>query len=57
MNYGAPREQDNPFGGSNNYQNQRPQNQNRNNDYTRMDEDPFANSKGPIEVSEDDLPF
>ena len=25
--------------------------------YTRMDEDPFANSKGPIEVSEDDLPF
>ena len=25
--------------------------------YTRLDEDPFANSKGPIEVSEDDLPF
>jgi len=25
--------------------------------YTRVDEDPFANSKGPIEVSEDDLPF
>lgn len=25
--------------------------------YTRMDEDPFANSKGPTEVSEDDLPF
>jgi len=25
--------------------------------YTRADEDPFANSKGPIEVSEDDLPF
>lgn len=25
--------------------------------YTRGDEDPFANSKGPIEVSEDDLPF
>lgn len=25
--------------------------------YTRMDEDPFANSKGPMEVSEDDLPF
>lgn len=25
--------------------------------YTRTDEDPFANSKGPIEVSEDDLPF
>ncbi len=25
--------------------------------YTRVDEDPFAKSKGPIEVSEDDLPF
>ncbi|WP_249659730.1 single-stranded DNA-binding protein [Lysinibacillus fusiformis] len=25
--------------------------------YTRADEDPFVNSKGPIEVSEDDLPF
>lgn len=25
--------------------------------YSRVDEDPFANSKGPIEVSEDDLPF
>lgn len=25
--------------------------------YTRVDEDPFANTKGPIEVSEDDLPF
>ncbi|WP_332650787.1 single-stranded DNA-binding protein [Lysinibacillus sp. 54212] len=35
-------------------QNQPPQNQQN---YTRMDEDPFANSKGPIEVSEDDLPF
>lgn len=25
--------------------------------YTRVDEDPFANSKGPIEVDESDLPF
>lgn len=25
--------------------------------YTRVDEDPFANNRGPIEVSEDDLPF
>ena len=25
--------------------------------HTRVDEDPFANTKGPIEVSEDDLPF
>ncbi|PZX07916.1 single-strand binding protein [Psychrobacillus insolitus] len=25
--------------------------------YTRVDNDPFANSSGPIEVSDDDLPF
>jgi len=25
--------------------------------YTRVDDDPFANSKGPIEVDETDLPF
>ncbi|MGE7672954.1 single-stranded DNA-binding protein [Lysinibacillus sp. NPDC094403] len=25
--------------------------------YARVDEDPFANSRGPIEVSEGDLPF
>ena len=25
--------------------------------YTRVDEDPFANSSGPIEVQDDDLPF
>ena len=31
--------------------------QNNQPSYTRVDEDPFANSKGPIEVSEDDLPF
>jgi len=38
-----------------------PQGQNYGNNnqpsYTRVDEDPFANSKGPIEVSSDDLPF
>ena len=37
-----------------------PQGQNYGNNqssYSRVDEDPFANSKGPIEVSEDDLPF
>lgn len=28
-----------------------------NQNYTRVDEDPFANSSGPIEVSDDDLPF
>lgn len=27
------------------------------NTYTRVEEDPFANSSGPIEVSDDDLPF
>ena len=37
-------------GGFNNPQNTQP-------NYTRVDEDPFANSKGPVEVSEDDLPF
>lgn len=34
---------------------QQPQNTQPN--YIRVDEDPFANSKGPVEVSEDDLPF
>ncbi|MGE7114751.1 single-stranded DNA-binding protein [Lysinibacillus sp. NPDC047702] len=37
-----------------------PQGQNYGNhqpSYTRVDDDPFANSKGPIEVNNDDLPF
>ncbi|MEA0563296.1 single-stranded DNA-binding protein [Lysinibacillus irui] len=42
-NQGAPQGQ---YGGQNNQPS-----------YTRVDEDPFANSKGPIEVSESDLPF
>ncbi|MGE7113921.1 single-stranded DNA-binding protein, partial [Lysinibacillus sp. NPDC047702] len=43
------------FGGNTAYQqNQPPMNQPN---YTRVDEDPFANNSGPIEVSEDDLPF
>ncbi|MEG0448947.1 MAG: single-stranded DNA-binding protein [Lysinibacillus sp.] len=42
------------FGGGSYQQNQPPVNQPN---YTRVDEDPFANSKGPIEVTEDDLPF
>ncbi|WP_419957236.1 single-stranded DNA-binding protein [Psychrobacillus psychrotolerans] len=25
--------------------------------YTKVDEDPFSNSSGPVEVSDDDLPF
>lgn len=36
---------------SNNQQSNNEQN------YTRVDEDPFSNSSGPIEVSDDDLPF
>lgn len=31
--------------------------QNTQPNYTRVDEDPFANSKGPIQVDNDDLPF
>ena len=27
------------------------------NNYSRVDDDPFGNSSGPIEVSDDDLPF
>lgn len=44
----------NTFGNSAYQQNQPPMNQPN---YTRVDEDPFANSRGPIEVSEDELPF
>ncbi|HWL24766.1 MAG TPA: single-stranded DNA-binding protein [Ureibacillus sp.] len=47
--YGGQQPQQDPFASY-----QPPQNQQN---YTRMDEDPFASSKGPIEVSEDDLPF
>ena len=25
--------------------------------YTKVDEDPFSNSSGPVEVSDDELPF
>ncbi|WP_246944298.1 single-stranded DNA-binding protein [Bacillus pinisoli] len=40
-------------------QGQRNQNQNtqRNQGYTRVDEDPFANNGEPIDISDDDLPF
>ena len=51
QNYGGNQGNQDPFGG---YSNQPPQNQQN---YTRMDEDPFASNKGPIEVTEDDLPF
>lgn len=49
---GQPQQQ---FGGSYNQNQQQPPVNQPN--YTRVNEDPFANSKGPIEVSEDDLPF
>jgi single-strand DNA-binding protein len=35
---------------------QQPSTQNQQN-YSRVDEDPFAGSTGPIEVNDDDLPF
>lgn len=44
----------NSFGNNYYQQNQPPMNQPN---YTQVDEDPFANSRGLIEVSEDDLPF
>lgn len=40
-----------------NYQNGGQSNQPPQQNYSRVDEDPFANSKGPIEVDEDSLPF
>lgn len=46
---------DNPFGqgqGQNTNQNQR-----SNNNYTRVDDDPFANDGKTIDISDDDLPF
>ncbi|MDQ0271951.1 single-stranded DNA-binding protein [Cytobacillus purgationiresistens] len=56
-NYGAPREQDFSYGGNNNNQNQNQrQSDNRNQGYTRVDQDPFAND-GQIDISDDDLPF
>lgn len=62
-NIGAPRtDEEQQFGASgqsNDHQRsrseyQQPQTQAN---YTRVDEDPFTNSNGPIEVSDDDLPF
>ncbi|MHC0039360.1 single-stranded DNA-binding protein [Pseudoneobacillus sp. C159] len=50
-----PREQQRPpYSGGNNYQNQ-PQRQNQ--DFGRIDEDPFRNNGGQIDISDDDLPF
>ena len=54
-------QQGQPYAGSSNQNNQYPsyqQNQSPNQqNYTRVDEDPFSSGSGPIEVSDDDLPF
>lgn len=44
---------------TNNHQRSQSEYQQNNNqqNYSRVDEDPFSNSSGPIEVSDDDLPF
>lgn len=52
--FGGQREQSAPFGNS--YQNQ-PNKNNNNQGYTRVDEDPFSNDGGQIDISDDDLPF
>lgn len=53
-NYGgAPQRAQQPMQQSNQYTNQQPSQQN----YTRMNDDPFSTGGGPIEVSDDDLPF
>lgn len=41
---------DNPFG-------QNPNQNQRNNNFTRVDDDPFANDGKTIDISDDDLPF
>lgn len=46
---GGQRNQGNSFGNN--------QNQQRNQGYTRVDEDPFSNDGQPIDISDDDLPF
>lgn len=54
--YGGGGQEDYSYGQG---QGQRNQNQNtqRNQGYTRVDEDPFANNGEPIDISDDDLPF
>ncbi|AOV06368.1 single-stranded DNA-binding protein [Sporosarcina ureilytica] len=57
QNQGAPSQgapSQSPYQQQPSYQsNQQPNQQN----YTNMNDDPFSNSGGPIEVSDDDLPF
>ena len=55
FNYGAaPQEQNYGYSNSNNNQSSysRP-----NNDFQRNDNNPFASNSGPIDISDDDLPF
>lgn len=47
----APQQNQNNF---NSYQQNQPTNQPN---YTRVDNDPFADSKGPVDITDDDLPF
>lgn len=47
--YSGQKSQDFPFSPN--------QNQQRNENYTRVDEDPFANDGQQIDISDDDLPF
>jgi single-strand DNA-binding protein len=55
--FGGQREAS-PYGNNNQNQPYRNNNNNNNNQgYTRMDEDPFANDGGQIDISDDDLPF
>ncbi|WP_042352963.1 single-stranded DNA-binding protein [Bacillus massiliigorillae] len=52
-----PRDDFNSYGqGQNRNQNQN-QNQQRGGNYTRVDDDPFANGGQTIDISDDDLPF
>ncbi|MGE7115018.1 single-stranded DNA-binding protein [Lysinibacillus sp. NPDC047702] len=53
--YGGTMPGQGSFGNGGTYQQNQPPINHPN--YTRVDEDPFANNRGPIEVSEDDLPF
>lgn len=54
--FGGQREAS-PYGNNNQNQPYRNNNNNNNQGYTRMDEDPFANDGGQIDISDDDLPF
>lgn len=52
-----PRAANNGNGGGNQQQQQNRSQNNNTNNYTRVDEDPFANDGQPIDIGDDDLPF